>query len=151
MKKFIVIISLLFVALLNINAQENAHYDYDMGYNGTWLATPLTAGDSIGVSDSIWYYTVRKFTTNKVYPTVRVALDKKGGTPADVTVRLMRKEWVGTKWTTESTVTYAGTVDTAFTISGSTARVADYWRLDVRCATDEFNVVIDSLYVKLVY
>ena len=151
MKKFIALITILFCLSFMVQAQESATYDYDMKYDKTWLASGLSAADSIGETDSTWFFTVRKFNTELVKPTIRVVLDKIDGTPCNVTVKLQYKTWPKDPWKTETTVTYTGTVDTAIAYSTTTAKVGDYWKVDVKGATDDFHVVIDSVYFKFVY
>lgn len=144
----------MLIALFTVNnatAQESSTYDYDMGYAGTWLVKNLRAVDSIGVGDSVWFYTVRKYSTEKVYPVAKIVLDSLGGTPADVTVTLEHKVWVDDAWTVNSTVTYTGTADTTIRLSDTTARIADFWRLKVACANDGFHVGVTSVSFKLVY
>ncbi len=150
MKKLIGILTILLFIMFAGNAQESATQDYDMGYNKTWLAKDLRLVDSIGETDSIFYYTVRKLTTHKVFPSYRIVLDKIDGTPADVAVKFKHKRWINDPWTTQSTVTYAGTVDTAINYTG-TSVIANYFQIHVKCATDEFHVVIDSVYFLMPY
>jgi len=142
---------------MGLNAQESTTYDYNMkyksdDYGGTWLATGLSEEDSLGIGDSTWTYTVRKLSREKVLTTFRVVLDSVGGTAvADVTINFKYKPWLKAPWVTDSTVTYTGTVDTTMQIVLDAAVVADYWQIDISCATDEFNVLIDSVYFKMIY
>lgn len=150
MKKFMIALMLLCVAFV-VNAQESATQDKKMEYSDTWLVTALSDADSIGVGDSVWYYTIRKYTTNKVFADFRIVLDSAGGTADSVLITIKYKTWLNDPWTTATSVKYYGSVDTAFNYANSTAVIADYWQVHVKGYSDDFNVVIDSLYFKAAY
>lgn len=133
-----------------VNAQENAAYDYDMGYTGTYSLHTFTSG-GITATDSVWYFTVRKLSTNKVFPSAKIVLDKTTGTPTTIIVTLERRVWSDDAWTVESTVNYKGSVDTTIIIQGATARVADYWRMKIRRASGNFVVIPTEVAFKLAY
>lgn len=153
MKNFIICLlclSMMFVAN-SLKAQESASYDYDLGYTGTWSLHSFSSPQGITATDSVWYFTVRKFSTNKVFPSAKIVLDKTTGTPTTIIVTLERRIWSDDTWTVESTVNYAGTVDTTIIVQGSTARVADYWRMKIRRASGNFVVIPTEVGFKLAY
>ena len=141
----------MLVGLFSLSAfSQNESVNASLGYGQTYNLYTGVASDTIGDSDSTWSYIVQKLTDEKVFPYAYISLDSLGGTAADVTVLLKYKMFDSQSFTTSTTVTYAGTIDTTIVISPGTAIKADYWQLLITGSTDGFNVGIDKFDLKLI-
>lgn len=149
MKKILLLIA---IALMYIGVQaQNATIDKTLSYDQTYVNYNGQTADSIGVIDTTWTYTVRKNNHWRVFPYVYLALDSIGGTAADVTVLLQKKVFGDQDYTTETTVTYAGTADTVILFDVTTADKAEFWRVSLSKASNDFNIGVEDLNFKFPY
>ena len=145
MKKFLIIF--IFLGLvLGINAQNTTN-DATVTYAQTYNYFTGAASDSIGVTDSIWTYTVRKKADAKTYMYYYIDLDSVGGTGADVYIIRQKKVFLAESYTTIDTITWAGSVDTTFS-SLSSIQATEYWRIVVKGSTSSFNAKVNILNMK---
>lgn len=120
MKKIIFLISIFFLTFtFCVDAQDKT-----MGYDDTYLWYDGTASDTIGISDSIWTYEVRKKTDSRMYCYVDMYLDSTGGTANSVKIYLQNKFFPDQDYTNVDSVTWAASADTAFTFYPSSQSVA---------------------------
>ena len=147
MKKLLLFIAFTFSLLCMVNAQ-NETVDRSLSYESTYFTQPLSAELTTG--DSIFTYVVRKLSDEKIYPYFYIELDSLGGTAGNVNVYLQYKVFGEQTFTDLDTVTYAGSVDTSFVFFPNTRHIADYWRIYIIGASDEFNVGIDRINGKFV-
>lgn len=149
MKKLFVFIAFLF-SLTCVTAQESSTWDYDMKYDGTWLTTGLSPRDTLGTTDSVWYYTIRSFSTFKRLAAYRLVLDRTGGTNNVVAITFRHKTWLNQAWTTASTVNWTGATDTAFNVYLDSAVWGDYWQIHLKGANNTLLYTVDSIYFKVI-
>jgi hypothetical protein len=149
MKKLFVFIAFLF-SLTCVTAQESQTWDYDMKYDGSWLTTGLSQRDTLGTTDSTWYYTVRSLSTCKRLAAYRLVLDRTGGTNNVVAITFRHKTWLNQAWTNADTVNWTGSTDTAFNVYLGTAVWGDYWQIHLKGANNTLRYTVDSLYFKVI-
>jgi hypothetical protein len=163
MKKLLFLISFIFVALI-VNAQENADYDYKIGYDGTWSTFTATSNTTTA-TDSVWYYTFLKESKSPLFYDVKLSLDSVGGTVKRTTVILQSKKYYGDSYTNvqtkywvtgeDTTITFTNVAaktlsgsfeaDSSMVFTGLTPKIDRYYRVFIRNDTKGFITKVTEL------
>lgn len=135
---------------------QNQTVDHTLNYEQTFVYFNGSANDTIGTGDSTWTYTVEKYNLSTVYPYVYMAIDTVTGGSEDVTnIYLQGKVTVDEDYVNIDTVQYYSTADTAFTfdisISSTTGRKEQFWRIAVEGSTDDVKLEVEDLNFKIPY
>lgn len=159
MKRIIFLFALI-CALVSASAQENAAYDYKVGYAESWTSyLPVTVPNATTATDSVWFYTVLKESNKPLFYDIKLKLDSTGGTAKRTTIILQSKVWnsdsyatVATKyWVTghDTTILFTNIVTPALSgtfeadstmvfTSNILPKINRYWRIFVRNDTKGF-------------
>lgn len=146
MKNFLLVSIFIVLGISSMNAQNQT-----LSYSNTWFEYNGSDGDTIGYGDSVYTYTITKYTTNKVTPRLYVELDSIGGAAAEVTTYLQKKVSSDESWSNIDTVVYNGTVDTSYIMQPDNTQIGDYYRFYLQCENDGFNLKIKTINGKFVY
>lgn len=145
MKKILFILSFITLGLCGFS-QENANYDYKMGYESTWAtySAPATTY-ATSATDSIWYYTVLKEADANVKTYIKVSADSISGADQVVDFYYQTKTWYSDDFANVDTVTWSLGADTTFTFTNATASQARYHRVYAKSRLKGFIFQIDEL------
>lgn len=152
-KYFLIAIMALFVG---ISYGQNQTVDKELSYDQTFVYFNGSSVDTLGTGDSTWTYTVNKQNLSTVYPYVYVAIDTLTGTSQDVTnIYLQAKVFPDESYSNIDTVQYYASADTTFTfdisVSATTGRKEQFWRVNMVGSTDDVKLEIQDLNFKFPY
>jgi len=156
MKKIILYIALMFVSF-SIMAQfrgKDTAYDNVLSDGKTAYFITGTAADTTGTADSTLTKTIFVNTNVETICDLYMDVDSLGGTAGIANAHyfiLQYKEFPDEAYTALDTITYAGTVDTTFRITSTTAVKARYWRILEKGITDELKLKTTKWYFKFWY
>lgn len=125
--------------------EQNATVKYGQS---KWYYTGI-ASDTTGVLDSTQYKIVLIETLDKVICDVYVDVDSVSGTGSVANGHyfiLQGKQFPDDPYTAIDTVTYAGTVDTTFTLTSTSAAKYVFWKVLEKGKTDSFGTELKKLY-----
>jgi len=159
MKKLIIVsivfILIVFAGSFSANAQsdfqlkEDVSYTFGYGEEPSYLIGALTAADTIGATDSVWVYSVRKKSGHRLQWLMSVALDSTGGTFDTTYVELWTKSDYLAPYTKRTTVIWYLGADTNITIQDANFRLdSEFARLRIWAEDDAFKAKIDSVFIK---
>lgn len=138
MKKFITIFLILGLFAL-VSFSQNETVDKSLSYSNTWFTYDGSASDSIQSGDSIFTYTIEKFTDTKTFVYFYIECDSVAGTGAPVTYYLQNKVFQDETFSDVDTIEWTAGADTSFIFETTTSDIADYWRIYRIGSTSTFN------------
>lgn len=135
---------------------QNQDVDKTLNYEQTFVYFNGSSVDTIGTGDSTWTYTVNKYNLSTVFPYIYMAIDTVTGGSGDLTnIYLQGRVTVDEDYANIDTVQYYSTADTTFefdiTVSATTGRKEQFWRIAVEGSTDDVKLEIQDLNFKFPY
>lgn len=135
---------------------QNRTVDRELNYEQTFVYFNGSSVDTLGTGDSTWTYTVRKANISTVFPYVYMEIDTVTGGSEDVTnIYLQARVTPDEDFANIDTVQYYSTADTTFafdvSVSSTTGRKEQDWRISVNGSTDDVKLEIETLNFKFPY
>jgi hypothetical protein len=153
---FVLLFIVAFAGLFSANAQtQNSEtVNQVLGYESTssYVDVNLTAGDTIGIADSTWYWVLRDKAQKRLKYYVTIKLDSLNDRrdTTHVDVELWDKVSAAEDYTKRQTVTWYDGADTTISITTSSFRISEFAKIRVISQFDEFQVQIPYLFIKSV-
>ena len=122
-----------------VSFSQDETVDQSLGYSVTWFLYEGDAADSIQSGDSIFTYTIEKFTDTKTFAYFYIECDSVAGTGAPVTYYLQNKVFQDESFSNLDTIEWTAGADTSFVFETTTSDIADYWRIYRIGSTSTFN------------
>lgn len=138
MKKIITIFMILGIFSLVLFSQDET-VDKSLSYSNTWFIYEGDAADSIQSGDSIFTYTIEKFTDTKTFAYFYVEADSVEGMAAPITYYLQNKVFQDQAFSNIDTIVWTAGADTSFVFETTTSDIVDYWRIYRIGSTSTFN------------
>jgi predicted ester cyclase len=152
MKK--ILISFIVIACaFAVNAQEVSPFDAELKYNEYQYTWPNSAStvttQTLTVTDSIWYFTVKKLSAKPLKFDAYLDFDSTGGTANIVTVKIQGKKFNETAWVDLKQATWLGGKDTTKVLTElTTAGQYQYYRAYIIGANNTFLATIKKFIIK---
>ena len=153
MKKYLIIFSIILVGALSaftISQILIEPVQSTVDYNESFVWYTGVTADTLGIGDSIWTYSVRKKSLEKIMPYVYIALDSVGGAKNNVVITLESKCFEQETYSIRETKTWKLGRDTTLIFQSDTAHISEFWRVKLKGANDIFKVKVIRLNLKFV-
>jgi len=106
------------------------------------------AGDTIGVTDSTWTYTVRIRSKFALKPHVYFSIDSTGGTFDTTNINLYSKVAYYEPWVLRETAAWNLGSDTTGILESDSSHISEFWKFEVKSTNNTLEATIDEYFLK---